>query len=151
MNNDIIGLAEKQTSLSDSTCSIVETWNFLNINFNNSEDKFLSLDYRYRNNVAVLDKCDTKGVSIFSFKKHDLADRVFTLMLVYRKHSMRMQEFFQMLQYLLATNSVDIVAGDFNFDLLKVSENKLLLNHFMVHFPIVNTPTQIFGSLMMST
>ena len=64
---------------------------------------------------------------------------------------MRMQEFFQMLQYLLATNSVDIVAGDFNFDLLKVSENKLLLNHFMVHFPIVNTPTQIFGSLMMST
>ena len=44
MNNDIIGLAEKQTSLSDSTCSIVETWNFFYINFNNSEDKFLSLD-----------------------------------------------------------------------------------------------------------
>ena len=56
-----------------------------------------------------------------------------------------------MLQYLLATNSVDIVAGDFNFDHLKLSENKLLLNHFMVHFPIVNTPTHIFGSLMMST
>ena len=51
----------------------------------------------------------------FSFKKHDFADRVFTLMLVHRIHSMRMREFFQTLQYLLATSSVDIVAGDFNF------------------------------------
>ena len=40
MNNDIIGLTEAQISLSDSTCRIVETFNFFNINFNNSEDKF---------------------------------------------------------------------------------------------------------------
>ena len=36
MNNDIIGLTETQTSLSDSTCRIFETLNFFNINFNNS-------------------------------------------------------------------------------------------------------------------
>ena len=66
------------------------------------------------NNVAVLDKFDTNGVSIFSFKKHDFADRVFTL--VYRKHSMQMQEFFQMLQYLLAAH-------------LKAWENNLPLNN----------------------
>ena len=52
-----------------------------------------------------------------------------------------------MLQYLLATNYVDIVAGDFNFDLLKVSENNLLLNHFMEQAQIVNQPTHISGSL----
>ena len=34
--------------------------------------------------------------------------------------------FFQMLQYLLATRSIDIIAGDFNYDLLKVSQNKFL-------------------------
>ena len=39
---------------------------------------------------------------------------------------MHMQEFFQMLQYLLATNSTDIIAGDFSYDLLKVSQNKYL-------------------------
>ena len=39
-------------------------------------------------------------------------------MLVNTKHSIWMEEFVQMLQYLLATNSVDIVAGGFNFDLL---------------------------------
>ena len=125
INNDIIGFTETQISLSDSTCKIVEMLSFFNLNFNNSEDKFLSLAYGYRNNVAVLDKFDGNGVSIFSFKRHAFADRVFTLMLVYRKHSAQMQEFFQMLEYLLATNSIDIVAGDFNFDLLKVSENNL--------------------------
>ena len=53
-----------------------------------------------------------------------------------------------MLQYLLATNSVDIVAGGFNFDLLKVSEINLLLNFFMEHVQIVNKPTHISGSLI---
>ena len=52
-----------------------------------------------------------------------------------------------MLQYLLATNYVDIVAGDFNFDLLKVSESNLLLNHFMEQAQVVNQPTHISGSL----
>ena len=33
-------------------------------------------------------------------------------MLVYRKESMQMEQFFQMLQYLLAATSIDIVAGD---------------------------------------
>ena len=59
-----------------------------------------------------------------------------------------MQEVFQMLQYLQATNSVDIVAVDFNFDLLKVPENNLLLNHFTEHIEIVNKATHISGSLI---
>ena len=37
-----------------------------------------------------------------------------------------MLEFLQMFQYLLATNSIDIIAGDFIYDLLKVSQNKVL-------------------------
>ena len=45
--------------------------------------------------------------------------RVFTLMLVYRKPSGGMEE------YLLARNSRDIIAGNFNCDRLKVLENKL--------------------------
>ena len=47
-------------------------------------------------------------------------------MLVYRKQSVHMKGFFQILQYLLANNSIDIIAQDFNYDILKVSENKLL-------------------------
>ena len=61
---------------------------------------------------------------------------------------MRMQEFFQMLQYLLARKSVHIVVDDFNFDLLKVFENNLLLTHFMENVQIVNKSTHTSGSLI---
>ena len=50
-----------------------------------------------------------------------------------------------MLQYLLATNSIDFIAGDFNYDLLRVSQNKLLDN-FTDHVQLVNKPTLISGS-----
>ena len=68
-------------------------------------------------------------------------------MLVYRKQSMHIREFFQILQYLLATNSIDIIAGDFNYDLLKVSQNKFL-DIFTDHVQIVNKSTHISGSLI---
>ena len=121
--------------------------NFFNINFNNNENKFLSLAYGGRNDVVVLDKFDTNGVSIFSFEKHAVANRVFTLMLVYRKQFLGMQEFSQLMQYLLAANSVDIIAGDFSCNLLKVIENKLL-DIFTDHVQMVNKPTHISGSLI---
>ena len=100
----------------------METLNFFNITFNKNEDKLLSLAYGCRNNVAILDKVDANGVPIFSFKKYALAHRGFNFVLVYRKQSMQKQEFFQMLQRLVTTYSIEIVAWDFNYDLLKVLE-----------------------------
>ena len=147
INNDILGFTETQIKPSDSTSKIIETLNVFNINFNNNEDKFLSLAYGCRNNVAVLNKFNANGVSVLNFKKHAFADRIFTLMLVYRKQSMHMQELFQMLQYLLATYFIDIIAGDFNYDLLKVLQNKFL-DIFTDHVQIVNKPTRISGSLI---
>ena len=43
--------------------------------------------YGCRNDAAILDKFDVNGVSILSFKRHAVSNRVFTLMLVYRKQS----------------------------------------------------------------
>ena len=54
-----------------------------------------------------------------------------------------MQEFFQLLQYLLATNSIYIIAGDFNYDSLKVSKNKHL-DIFTDHVQMGNKPTHIW-------
>ena len=70
--------------------------NLLNIDFGSNENKFSSLAYPCRNDIAVLNKFNANGVSILvpSFKKHAFADRVFTLMLVYRKQSMNMQGLF---------------------------------------------------------
>ena len=58
-----------------------------------------------------------------------------------------MQKKFQMLQYLPATNSINIIEGDFNYDVLKVSENKLLDN-FTDHVEMVNRQTHISGPLI---
>ena len=85
INNDVIWFTETQISSSDSSRKIIRALNFFDINFSNNENKFLSLDYGCRNDVAVLDKFDTYGVSIFSFKKHGFSNIVFTLMLVERK------------------------------------------------------------------
>ena len=68
-------------------------------------------------------------------------------MLVYRKQSLVVQEFSQIMQYLLAAYSVDIIGGDFNYDLLKVTENKLP-DIFEDRVQIVNKATHISGSLI---
>ena len=54
INIGIIGLTKTQINPSGSTCEINETLKFFNIMFNKT--KFLSLKYRYTNDVAVLDK-----------------------------------------------------------------------------------------------
>ena len=51
------------------------------------------------------------------------------------------------MQYLLAANLLAIIAGDFNYNLLKVLENKSL-DYFTDHHQTVNKPTHISGSLI---
>ena len=99
----------------------IKSLNFFNlINFNHNKKKLKAQHVGCRNDVAILDKFDANVVSIFSFKNNAFSDKVFSLMLVYRKESTQMQEFFQMLQYLVATCSIDIIVGDFNYNLLSV-------------------------------
>ena len=66
--------------------------NFFNINFNNNENEFLSLAYGCKNDVAVLDKFDANGASIFRFSLNMLLLTVLILMLVYMKQYIQMQE-----------------------------------------------------------
>ena len=48
------------------------------------------------------------------------------------------------MQYLLAANSLDIIAGDLNYDFFKMLENKPL-DYFRDHHHTVNKPTHISG------
>ena len=60
---------------------------------------------------------------------------------------MHMKECFQMFQYLLSTNSIDFIAGDFNYDLLEVSQNKCS-DTFTEHVQMVNKPVHVSGCLI---
>ena len=74
INNYIIGFTETHRAIR----FYLQKLNFFNINFNNNENKFLSLDYRISIGVAVLNKSDANGVPTLSFKKHSVADTAFT-------------------------------------------------------------------------
>ena len=76
VSDDIIGFTDTQINPSDSACKIFKTLNFFNIDLNNNENRFLSVAYGYRNDVAVLNNFDTNGVSIFNFKEHAFANRL---------------------------------------------------------------------------
>ena len=52
-----------------------------------------------------------------------------------------------MLQYLLKINSINIIAGDFKYDLLKVLANKHL-DIFTCNVQMLSKPTQLFRSLI---
>ena len=55
---------------------------FFNIKFNSNENIFLRLACGYKNGVAIFDKFDTIGLSIFSFKKRIFVNGVLALILV---------------------------------------------------------------------
>ena len=47
------------------------------------------------------------------------------------------------MQYLVEANSIDIIAGNFNYDLLKVTENRFL-DISTDHVQMVNKPTHLY-------
>ena len=106
------------------------------MNFNNNNNKFLSLAYGCQDNIAIIRKFDINGISITNLRK----DRA-CYDSVYRKQVMSLDEFCRVLEYFLVINSVDIIAGEFNYDL----SNKLL-DHMILYNQVANEPTDISGS-----
>ena len=79
---------------------------------------------------------------MLSLKKDKFPEKIFS-MLGYRAQAIPLEELRQMI---LAPNTVDIIAGDFNYDLLKVS-NKLL-KYLKDYIQVVKEGTNISRSLI---
>ena len=108
--------------------------------FNNNDDKFLSLAYGSQDGTAIIKKFDINVISIISLIN------VFILMLVYQKrqcHKMNLVKCWVFI--LLVANSVDVIVGYFKYDLWKVSSNKLL-DHMIGYTQVVHEETQISRS-----
>ena len=69
IDNKIIVFIEKQINSSDFTRWIISTLIFFNVDFND-ENKFLSLAYGCRNDVAVFNKFDANALYILVFRKY---------------------------------------------------------------------------------
>ena len=64
LNNSIIGFGEAQIKSSDSTCKIIKTLNFFNVDFNNNENN------GYRNDVGALNRFYANVLSILNYKNY---------------------------------------------------------------------------------
>ena len=60
---------------------------------------------------------------------------------------MQMQHFFQILQYILGANTIDIIAGDLNYNILQILGNKHK-GIFTDNFQMANKPSDISGCLI---
>ena len=67
-------------------------------------------------------------------------------LLVY-KQSLGVQEFLQLIIYLLVETFLDVKAGGFNYGLLKVTDRKPL-NNLIGYYQIKNKPTHISVSFL---
>ena len=59
---------------------------------------------------------DISVISICSFGKYSFSETVFNVMLIYQPHSILLKEFCEILVYLFAANSIEVIAEDFNYD-----------------------------------
>lgn len=92
--------------------------------------------------IAIVRRFDVNKVYITTLWEYNFADCAFKLILLYQTQVISLNELYSMVWYLLAINP-DAIAGGFNYDLLKVSSNKLL-DPIIRHIYIVIEPTLIF-------
>ena len=79
------------------------------------------------------------GISILSLRKDAFSDKAIAMMLLYW---VSLEHVCEILEYLLVSNSVDVIVGNFNYDLSKVSRNKIL-DHLKDYAQVVNEATHI--------
>lgn len=103
-----------------------------NMNFGNSEDKFLDLDNGCENHIVIIRKFDINRISMISLRTR------FRIIFISQKTGHVIKQIFQ------NANSVEDIAGYFNYDLQTVSSDQLL-DHMIVYPQIVDKSTHISG------
>ena len=112
MKNDSIESTENHMKPLDYTSKIDDTLKDSNMNFNNNDNRFLSLACVRQDCTAIFRKFNISGISIISLGKDTFTEFVFTSMLAYLKQAMSWDEFCRIFWYLLVANSVDVVVDD---------------------------------------
>lgn len=115
------------------------------MSLNNIAKKCLSLVNGCQDQIAIIRNFDVNGISIISLRKENFAETVFTLMLVCGNQGMSFDDFCRLIKYLLPTTSSYVIAGDFNYDLLKIFSSKLL-DHMRRYIQTVTEPRHISAS-----
>ena len=146
-NSDIIALTETQLSPQSNDSDIRNhLYPFTLYRQDHPSDRFCSLALSTRDTIEVEEQ---KYFSPLNATKFVLCNKMtrlhFTILLLYRKNNSNVLQYVQNLEYILNTNDIDIVLGDFNINYLhneSIRPMKSLMNH-LSYSQIVESPTLV--------
>ena len=119
MTTDILCLTETHILPDQDVEDINNQLNPLTLIYNNSPDKFLSTAIGYSKVIFLQSFLKFDGLFIMRFLKASFsASRVISICVVYRKHSISLNQFLDMLSETLHSYDIDVLLGDFKHELL---------------------------------
>ena len=140
LQTDVFCFTETQLLLNreiaDTISENLDHFNFLH---NRCNDQFQSISFCYRVCIDILENHNAVGRSILSFTKCSFSLNPVKLLLLYRKLTGLISDFYQTLTDLLRTNNIDIVLGDLNMN--AQNQPNQLLQIFSDYKQIVTEPT----------
>ena len=145
LNSDIIYLTDTQLQQSLDSRRIPTSADF-DIIFNNNEDWFQSLATCPRPETFISSHTEVNGASLVTFVKSSFTSQTIKLLLLYKKHTTPLTNFSNWLQGFIASNTVDIISGDFNINVFQ--EHGRLGNVLSSCNQIVAASIHISGSLL---
>ena len=147
LQTDIFCFTETQLLLNreitDTISEKLDQFNFLHTRCNH---QFQSISFCYRDCIDILENHNAVGRSILTFTKCHFSPNPVKLLLLYRKHTGLISDFYQTLTDLLHTNNIDIVLGDFHIN--AQNQPNPLLQIFSDYKQIVTEPTQLSGEIL---
>ena len=146
LQSDILCLTETQMNNSSDTTSVATHLKDFNEYYNHNEDRFCSLASPYRDSIQIIENLDISNFTVLKVVKTSLPTNPIKILLLYRKCSVKQNTFNETLKYLVDSQDVDIILGDFNINALAVDGDLAFL--LEAYEMIVNDPTHISGSLL---
>ena len=121
--------------------------------YDHNSDKYSSLALCIRKNIHIISQEYFVALNAVRFtisSDNNIEKTNLCILLVYRKNNSSILEFVNGIDYLLRSNDVDIILGDFNINYFnnKDMEPLTLLMESLHYVQIVKIPTFISGSLL---
>ena len=147
IKSDLLFLTETQLNDTDNT-SIEDQFNEHRIFFNNNPDKFKSLAVLFRENMTIETPLVLDGIFIATYfdTKHAIH---FSVLLCYRKNNSNIEQFKDLISYLVRSKMPDLILGDFNLNIDTTISHPFVSWMSQIGYEqLISKPTHVSGSII---
>jgi len=153
-SSDIIALTETQLLPQDTDHNIRNDLNpFTMYRQDHISDKYSSLALCTKTNIQITQQEYFPSVNAVKFVAtiNTSIQRQLSFLLLYRQNSSNVSQFINSIEYLLSSDAIDIILGDFNINYFNEKDIRPLecLMHSLNYVQIVQTPTFISAGTLL--